>query len=149
MEWLKPLLGTRVGFDTAPLIYFIEQHPRYMPLVGPFFQAVERGEIQAVTSVLTLTEVMIHPLRHGNWSLADQYSKILINARNLTTLPVSTAIAETAARIRANRGVRTPDAIQLATAVEAQATSFLANDAGLSSLPGLQVLQLDQLLAHP
>jgi hypothetical protein len=43
--------------DTAPLIYFIEKHPIYLPLLLPFFEAVERGDIQVVTSTLTLTEV--------------------------------------------------------------------------------------------
>jgi len=82
MEWLKPLLGTRVGFDTAPLIYFIEQHPRYMPLVGPFFQAVERGAIQAVTSVLTLTEVMVHPLRHKNYKAVCREQRLRAAAQD-------------------------------------------------------------------
>jgi hypothetical protein len=45
------------------LIYFIERHPAYLPLLLPFFEAVERGDIQVVTSTLTLTEVLVHPYR--------------------------------------------------------------------------------------
>jgi hypothetical protein len=45
VEWIKPLLGHTVGLDTAPLIYFIEKHPQYLPTVRPFFEAVERGDI--------------------------------------------------------------------------------------------------------
>lgn len=63
MEWLKPLRGAVVGLDTAPLIYFIEENPLYLPLVRPFFEAIDRGEFRLVTSVLTLTEVLIHPMR--------------------------------------------------------------------------------------
>jgi hypothetical protein len=58
VEWIKPLLGHTVGLDTAPLIYFIEKHPQYFPTVRPFFEAVERGDIQIITSTLTLTEVV-------------------------------------------------------------------------------------------
>jgi predicted nucleic acid-binding protein len=65
VEWLKPLYGQVVGLDTAPLIYFIEKHHIYLPLVRPFFEAVERDDIQVVTSTLTLTEVLIRPLRQG------------------------------------------------------------------------------------
>ncbi len=97
MEWLKALLGTVVGLDTAPLIYFIEKHPKYTALIHPFFEAVESGDIEVVTSILTLTEVLVHPLRQGNQGLAAQYSKILLNARHLTTLPVSLPIAVKAA----------------------------------------------------
>jgi len=108
MAWLNALLGTVVGLDTAPLIYFIEKHPKYTPLVRPFFEAVERGDIQVVTSTLTLTEVLVHPLRQGNQTLVGEYFRILLYARNLTVLPVSPWIAAEAARIRAAHGVRTP-----------------------------------------
>jgi hypothetical protein len=63
MEWLIQLQGKVVGLDTAPLIYFIEQNEAYLKLVRPFFQAMSQGEFQVVTSVLTLTEVLVHPLR--------------------------------------------------------------------------------------
>ncbi len=72
MEWIETLRGTVVGLDTAPLIYFIEENPTYLPIVGRFFEAVDRGEFRVVTSVLTLTEVLVHPLRHGDHNLADQ-----------------------------------------------------------------------------
>ena len=65
MEWVKPLNGTVVELDTAPLIYFIEEHPVYLPLFHPFFEAVDRGDLQVVTSTLTLTEVLAYPYRRG------------------------------------------------------------------------------------
>ena len=71
MEWIRKLYGTTVGVDSAPLIYFIEKHPVYLPFVRPFFAAVELGEIQVVTTTLTLTEVLVHPCRDGNRSLAQ------------------------------------------------------------------------------
>ncbi len=81
MEWLKALSGLVVGLDTAPLIYFIEENHVYLPLVRPFFEAVDRGEFQVVTSVLTLTEVLVHPLRRGDHRLAEQHRQILLHAR--------------------------------------------------------------------
>jgi predicted nucleic acid-binding protein len=149
VEWLKPLYGQVVGLDTAPLIYFIEKHQTYLPLVRPFFEAVERGDIQVVTSTLTLTEVLIHPLRQGNQDLAREYSRILLNATNLKTVSVSPLVASEAARIRADSGIRTPDAIQLATAQQAKATFFLTNDEGLAGIPGLQLVVLRDLLKKP
>jgi hypothetical protein len=44
MEWLKPLKGRTVGLDTAPLIYFMEEHATYLPLVKHFFKGMEQGE---------------------------------------------------------------------------------------------------------
>jgi predicted nucleic acid-binding protein len=118
MEWLRSLYGQSVGLDAAPLIYFIEEHPVYFRLVEPFFAAVEQGDVQVVTSMLTVTEVLVHPYRYGNQRLAEEYSDILLRARNVSTFPVSPEIAMEAARLRAWYGIRTPDAIQLATAQE-------------------------------
>ncbi len=87
MEWLRQLSGRTVGLDTSPLIYFMERHPLYFPLVEPFFAAVARGEIHVVTSTLTLTEVLVHPYRHGNATLARVYSDSLLPARNSEDRP--------------------------------------------------------------
>ncbi|MGD0629793.1 MAG: type II toxin-antitoxin system VapC family toxin [Terracidiphilus sp.] len=149
MGWLSKLYGTTVGLDTAPLIYFVELHPKYISLVDPFFEAVERGDLQVVTSTLTLTEVLVHPFKQGNQEMADQYSRMLLNARNLRTFPVSPGIAAEAARIRAAFGSKTPDSIQLATARVINATAFLTNDSRLAALPGLELVILDSLLVSP
>jgi len=89
--------------------------------------------------------VLAHPFRHGDTVLAQQYHEILLNAEFLTTMPLSYEIAEEAARLRAEHNIRTPDAIQMATAIHEGASFFLTNDARLPSLPMLQVLVLDEL----
>ena len=99
MEWIGTLRGAVVGLDTAPLIYLIEENPTYLPIVRQFFEAVDRGECRVVTSVLTLTEVLVHPLRHGDPNLADQYRAILLHASQVMTVPVSESIAEEAAQL--------------------------------------------------
>lgn len=69
----------------------------------------------------------------------------LLNARNLRTVPLSPAIAAETARIRAAYQLKTPDAVQLATAKEAGATAFLTNDAALAAIPELRLIVLDHL----
>lgn len=145
MEWLIQLQGQIVGLDTGPLIYFIEQNPAYLEVVHAFFQAMSQGEFQVITSTLTLTEVLIHPLRAGNVELAGQYRDILFEQENLTTVAVSPAIAELAAQLRAKHNLRTPDAIQIATAIQGDATFFLTNDTRLPAIPNLELLMLDEL----
>ena len=147
MEWLEELRGAVVGLDTAPLIYFIEENPAYLPLVRPFFEAVDRGELRVVTSVLTLTEVLVHPMRRGDHDLADQYRRILLHANQITTVQVSEGVAEEAGRLRARHNLRTPDAIQLATAIRSGASSFLTNDGRLPKLAPLNILVLKELIS--
>ena len=149
MGWLTNLYGTIVGLDTAPLIYFVEEQPTYLTLVDPFFEAMGRGDIQVVTSTLTLTEVLVYPYKRGDRWVIEQYSQMLLNTRNLETLPVSPQIAIEAARLRAAYGLKTPDSIQMATAKIGGATSFLSNDSRIATIPGLEVILLDTLLASP
>ena len=145
MEWLAALRGQIVGLDTAPLIYFIEEDPAYLEKVTPFFEAVDRGEFQVVTSAVTLLEVLVHPIRRGDAGLALRYREILLGSRNVSCVALSNEIAEEAARLRAESNIRTPDAIHLATAVRAGAASFLTNDTHLPPLPTLRILVLDEL----
>jgi predicted nucleic acid-binding protein len=119
MEWLTRLQDQVVGLDTAPLIYFIEQNEAYLEKVRAFFQAMNQGEFQVVTSTLTLTEVLVHPLRSGNVALAEQYRDIVLEQENLITVPVSVEISEIAAQLRA-------------TAMQRGASFFLTNDARLA-----------------
>ena len=145
MEWLTQLQGQIVGLDTAPLIYLSEQNLTYLEIVRCFFQAMSRREFQVFTSTLTLTEVMVYPLRAGNIELAQEYRDILLYEENLTSVPVSPVIAEAAAQLRATQNLRTPDAIQIATAIDRGAGFFLTNDIHLSSITCLNIIVLDEL----
>ncbi|MCL1473207.1 type II toxin-antitoxin system VapC family toxin [Argonema antarcticum] len=145
MEWLIQLQGQIVGLDSAPLIYYIEENPIYLQIADAFFEALNRGEFRVVTSVLTLSEVLVYPLRQGNAALAQEYLDILFYQQGLSTIEVTSDIAQAAAQLRAVHNLRTADAVQMATAINGGASFFLTNDARLPSLPGLTVLVLEQL----
>lgn len=145
MEWIAQLQGKVVGLDTAPLIYFMEQNPKYLEMMRLFLRSFDRGDFRMVTSTVTLVEVLVHPLRQGNTILAQEYREILLNQKSLTVVELTPDIAETAAQLRASYNLRSPDSIQMATAIREGASFFLTNDARLPSLPGLTVLVLDNL----
>jgi predicted nucleic acid-binding protein len=145
VAWLDDLRGQLVAFDTAPLIYFIEHHPTYYPRVMPFFAAVDRGDFALVTSTVTLLEVLVYPLRRGQAALVQQYRAILLNARNVRSVPVTPPIAAEAARLRAVHKIAPVDAIQLATAAVEGAVAFLTNDRRLPHLPAFPLLSVDDL----
>ncbi|MDM8558275.1 PIN domain-containing protein [Candidatus Parabeggiatoa sp. HSG14] len=147
MEWIEALQGQLIALDTAPLIYFIEEHPTYLPIIDPFFENLNKGSIRVVTSVITLSEVLVKPLRDGDTQLAQQYRDILLNVEGLTTVEVSVNLAEKAAQLRSQYSLRTPDAIQIATALQSGATALLTNDVRWPVLPNLSILVLDKLIA--
>ena len=137
---------THVGIDTSPFIYLIEAHPLYLPLVAPLFERVEKGEISAVTSAITVAEVTVLPLRQQRYELREQYLNLLLNNRNLDIVTVDIQMAQAAAELRAQFGVRLPDAIQVAAAIITNCEIFITNDRSLKQITAVQVLVLDDLL---
>jgi predicted nucleic acid-binding protein len=112
------------AFDTAPIIYFVEANPNYDALVTEIFQRVDDAEIIGVTSVISLCEVLVHPIRNQNSALKKRYRDILQNSPNFYTKFINSPIAETAAKLRAKYNLRTPDALQIATALENGCDAF-------------------------
>jgi predicted nucleic acid-binding protein len=143
---IDTLQGSKVCIDTAPFIYFIEKHEKYLPALKPLFTGISSGYIEAITSTVTLLEVLVHPLRTGNKSLAEKYREILLFSGGLTTFEVLNDISEKAAELRANYSIKTPDAIQIATAIIHGANNFLTNDPVLKKIDSINVLVLDDVI---
>lgn len=136
-------IGERpVGIDTAIFIYFIEEDARYISTIAPLFEAADAGEIEIVTSALTLLEVLVVPYRAGNIALAERYEAVLTRGRGIRMIDLSRDHLRSAAQLRASTGVATPDALQLAAALTARCSAFVTNDRRLPSSPDLKVLQL-------
>jgi predicted nucleic acid-binding protein len=132
-----------VCLDTVVLIYLVQQTSRYRSIVDPLFNYLDQTHLPAITSYLTLLEVLVHPLKTGNHSMATQYRDILLQNRQVKLFALEKSIAEEAAQIRAHFGFKTPDCIQLATAVRERADVFITNDAQLRRFSPIEVLVLD------
>jgi predicted nucleic acid-binding protein len=141
---LRALKGQTVAVDTMVFIYVFEEHPLYLPFLRSFFQEVEKGNLEATTSTITLTECLVQPYRKKDMVLAARYMVLFRNFPHLSVLPVTDEIAERAAILRASYGLKTPDAIQLATALLSASHAFLTNDEGMPEIEGTQVLILDR-----
>jgi predicted nucleic acid-binding protein len=132
-----------VALDTACFIYLVEEESRFLPVLEPVFEALDAGRLRAVTSAVTLLEVLVVPLRAGDADLADRYEAFLTRSRGLTMLDLTRTLLRAAAELRAGKPrLRTPDALQLAAALSSRCTAFLTNDRAIPSLPGLRTLQL-------
>ncbi len=142
---LKELRNRSVALDTMIFIYAFEERPDYLPVLKSFFHALEKGEMNAVTSTLTITECLVQPYRKKNFALSAQYLVLFRNFPNLSIIPLTDDIAERAAFLRAQHNLRTPDAVQLATALVSGCHAFLTNDDRFLVAEGIRILVLDQL----
>ncbi len=138
-------LGERpvLAVDTAPIIYWLEGHPRLADRFAPIFSAVESGAATIVISTVTLAEVLAGPLRVGNELLTGQYREALTRSSGWQVVAFDAELAVDAARIRAVYRLRLPDAIQVATAIRAGAAALVTHDRALKKVRGLRVLGPD------
>lgn len=150
MKIADALVGVKdLYIDTAPFIYFIEQNVTYIHRMRAIFRQVDIGNPKAVSSVITLTEVLAHPLRAGNRGLVQAYRNILLNSQYFLILPVTAVIAEQAAEMRSKYNLRTPDALHISSAISSHCDAFLTNDRGLLRVTELEIILVDDLDEPP
>lgn len=121
--------------DTEPLIYFIEGKSPFQETLLEIFKACKDGQLYFITSTLTLMEVLVLPLRLKKSELADQYEKLITKSQNIVIVDLDTGVSKRAAALRARYNLKTPDAIQVATAIEKGADFILTNDTDFVRAP--------------
>lgn len=133
------------GVDTMLFVYHFEDNERFGPAAGRLLKAAEEGRCRLVSSVLALLEVLVVPKRHGRSELCRMYRDFFESFPNLSVMPVETPVAEIAADLRAALGVRTPDALHLATALHAGAEAFVSEDRRIRGIEGIRVVSLEDV----
>jgi predicted nucleic acid-binding protein len=148
LERLRAFLGRhrRIALDTSIFIYQLEANPRYLALTDHIFSWLERPRSTAVTSTITMTELLVQPYRDSDEQRVDEFYGLLSTYPNLDWLAPNLEIADLAARIRAIHCLRTPDALQAATAVQAEATGLITNDPVFERVKDFETLILERLL---
>ena len=138
-------LSGRVYLDTNIFIYALEGYPVFRAVLATLFEALDRGELTAVTSELTLAEVLVKPLLDHHAERQAAYLQALQPSASLQIVPVSREVLIAAARLRADAHLKLPDAIHAATAQFTGCDQFLTNDAHVSAIPGLAIRRLSEL----
>ncbi len=136
---------SRVFWDTNLFIYLFEGDGELSKQVASLRKKMlVRGD-QLLTSTLTLGEILVKPAEKGNIELFTIYQEA-IGATSIL-IPFDVKTAPIYARLRCDRSLRAPDAIQLACAASARVELFITNDARLHSkqVDGIQfIVPLDR-----
>jgi predicted nucleic acid-binding protein len=99
-----------------------------------------------VTSTITLAEILTKPLVDKNFTLVDEIKFTIRAFSTLSMVAIDEKLAEAAALIRARYAIRLPDALQIAAAIQGEATLFITNDTRLKNVDGVEVLVLADYL---
>jgi len=133
-----------IGLDTMVFIYHFEKNQRYFPITTSLLNSIESGRVNALTSIVSLIEILTGALRSKDKKLAEQYRLILTSFPNLQLLDLDQQIGSKAAELRANYDLKSPDAIQVATAIVSRADSFMTNDEGLKVVKEIEIVLLKE-----
>ena len=137
--------GDIIFLDTAPFIYFFEKHPDYFPALEMLFDRLYETDAQAITSIITYIELTTHPARQGKSQLVRKYRDYLTNSENISLFPLDLNIADQAVNLRAQHHFKTPDAIQIGTAIACGADYIITNDKDWRKVEEIQVLMVGDL----
>lgn len=136
----------RIALDTSVFIYQLEANRRYVALTDLVFAWLERPAHVAVTSTVTMTELLVQPYRMANEQQVDVFYALLSTYPNLDWIAPTLEVADKAARIRAVHGLRTPDALQAATAIHSEVTGMVTNDPVFGRVEDFETMVLEHLL---
>lgn len=136
-----------VCLDTCIFIYFIEEDPKFLNIVLPIFKAIDQGLFVAVTSGITLIETLVVPFRKADDKLANQYERILTESPGMKMYDLDRELLRQGAYLRANFGIKTPDALQIAAAKQGGCSVFITNDRRLpEKIERINIFQLSDYL---
>ena len=134
-----------IYLDASCLIYSVERVEPYRTLLEPMWEQAQNGNLTVVSSPILVAETLVKPLQDGNSEIESQYRE-LFGANAVRLLEASYSVFEDAARVRAETGLKTPDAIHAATALRADCALFITNDTDFRRVQDLPVVVLDDLL---
>jgi uncharacterized protein len=137
---------SRVFWDTNLFIYLFEGSGTLANEVTALRSRMLARRDQLLTSAITLGEILVKPLEKGDLTTVANYQKLL--ATTTIVIPFEEKAALVYARLRGDRSLRPPDAIQLACAACARVDLFVTNDARLQSkqVDGIQfIVPLDRV----
>jgi predicted nucleic acid-binding protein len=145
---------SRIYLDAAPVIYFIEDKGDCKQATNFIFDLLDEDRLTAVTSVITLQEVLVLPYRDGLTELTDQYERLLTEDEKIEYVPLlDEEAAKLVAKLKAvNKKLKTLDAQHLALAIQAKCDGFLTNDSELKRIAELpenfKIVLLSELQAE-
>ena len=129
--------GALVLVDSAPIIYFLEDHAKFGPRFKPLFEAHATGRVRFAVTTITIAEVLTGPLQASDDALARRYRAIL---ESWQPIPLDVDIAQTAAGLRASLRLKLADAVQAASALAINAAALVTHDRDFSRVHSLRVI---------
>jgi len=129
--------GALLLMDSAPIVYFLEAHPKLARIFKPAFERHAAGQLHFAVTTVSIAEVLTGPLQSGNDALAERFRAIL---ESWQVIDLTADIAASAARLRASSRLKLADAVQAASALKINADALVTYDRDFSRVRSLRIL---------
>jgi predicted nucleic acid-binding protein len=127
------------------IISAAEKTEIFGPKQALFFTCIDERRIEAVTSEFTLAECLVKPFADKDIFAVERYNSFLSEQSGFPVIPVTRQILLSAAQLRAETGLKLPDAIHVATAKWAGCIAFVTGDRRIKHGNSMRVVLWDQL----
>ena len=122
-----------VCLDTALFIYHLDNIEPYYLLTTEIFDAFVDGNLQGVLSTVSVAEFVVKPFQENRIEEITNFEQ-LIFALSIDVVDSTFQIAKQAGKLRAEYGIKIPDALIFCTALENGCDAFITNDKNFRKL---------------
>lgn len=133
-----------IYLDTNFFIYMLEAHEDYKAALKSILDFKDRHGLITFTSEITLAECLVKPFTDGNAEAVKVYESQIKTGTTLKVKSVSRKILRESAKLRGELGLKLPDAIHVATALENGCATFVTNDKKLRVPEGMTRIYLKE-----
>lgn len=130
VELKKAVAGKKILVDTNIIIYLTDSVRPYVSLSRMLFEMIEKDEVQACFSIVTIAEVMQGPLKKGLTESAMNVRDFLLNFPNTFCQEITTVVLEHIGeddRIKWSK-LRTVDSLIIASGLINGVEKIISND---------------------
>ena len=122
----------KIYLDSCIVIYLIEQKSAFSEQTTQAFEQAAQQVAQFYVTDLTRLECRTYPIKQQNFNSLENYDAFF-NTAVQQIQPISSLVFDQATQLRAQHGLKTPDALHLAAAICAQCHEFWTNDQHLQN----------------
>lgn len=138
----ETLHDRHIYFDTNIFIYLFEGYDKHQDQLEVIKELLASGSIQVSSSQLTYTEMLPPLVKSADQDLIQQMMDFLGEEGIFSLHPVSQDVCIQAGVLRGQMGMKTPDAIHVATAIYQGCDVFLTNDKKIKAPKGMEIILL-------